>query len=400
MPVMPWRKVMIKKLQRKFILITVTILFVVFTAVVIVMNSVNYVSMVNSLSHKIDMVLEDNGRPQNHGEAPFSARYFKVIVDGDNISVDLNRVATVDEEEALIAYRASKHDSGFYENFYYKRIADNNKIVYVFMDASMERQSFNNFMIISIAVSLGGLILISSLVIIFSKIVTKPILESYQARKEFVTNINHEIKTPIAIIKATNEVIELEQGPSEWTQMIDKETIRMDELLKKIMFISKLDEDSFKLQKQLVCFSDIVTEISDSFKLLAVSNGKTIETNIEDGINLYGETTMLGELISTLLDNAIKYAKDKTKINLNLFKQGRLIYLDVSNDVDRIEVGEHNYLFERYYRKEELSSHQQGYGLGLSIAKTITTLHGGKIKAISENNHSIKFEVIFEDKKK
>lgn len=101
------------------------------------------------------------------------------------------------------------------------------------MESSMERQSFNTFMLISILVSLGGLILISSLVIIFSKIVTKPILDSYQAKKEFVTNINHEIKTPIAIIKATNEVIEMENGPSEWTRMIDKETIRMDDLLKK-----------------------------------------------------------------------------------------------------------------------------------------------------------------------
>ena len=76
MPVIPWRKVMIKKLQRKFILITVTILFVVFTAVVIVMNSVNYASMIGNLSHKIDMVLENNGRPQNHGEAPFFCKIF------------------------------------------------------------------------------------------------------------------------------------------------------------------------------------------------------------------------------------------------------------------------------------------------------------------------------------
>lgn len=390
---------MIKKLQKKFILITVGVLIFVFSAVVIVMNIVNHASMLNSLSHKIDMVLDDNKKPQDHGEAPFSLRYFKVIVDGENVSVDLRRVATVDEEEALMAYQATKHDVGFYESFYYKKINQDNTTIYVFMDSSMERQSFNNFMIISISVSLGGLILISSLVIIFSKIVTKPILESYQARKEFVTNINHEIKTPIAIIKATNEVIEMEQGPSEWTQMIDKETIRMDELLKKIMFISRLDEDSFKLQKQLVCFSDIVSEITESFKLLAKSNGKEIEFSIEEKIKLYGETTMLGELVSTLLDNAIKYAKDKSRIKLNLFKQGRLIYLDVINEVDRIEVGQHNYLFERYYRKEELSSHQQGYGLGLSIAKTITSLHGGKIKAMSENNHSIKFEVIFEENK-
>lgn len=112
---------MIKKLQRKFILITVTILFVVFMAVVIVMNSVNYVSMIGNLSHKIDMVLEDNGRPQNHGEAPFSARYFKVIIENDNASVDLRHVATISEEDALLAYQTVRKDKGFYNSYYYKK---------------------------------------------------------------------------------------------------------------------------------------------------------------------------------------------------------------------------------------------------------------------------------------
>lgn len=121
MPVILWRKVMIKKLQRKFILITVTILFVVFMAVVIVMNSVNYVSMIGNLSHKIDMVLEDNGRPQNHGEAPFSARYFKVIIENDNASVDLRHVATISEEDALLAYQTVRKDKGFYNSYYYKK---------------------------------------------------------------------------------------------------------------------------------------------------------------------------------------------------------------------------------------------------------------------------------------
>lgn len=387
---------MIKKLQRKFILITVAILFVVFSAVVIVMNSVNHASMIGNLSHKIDMVQEYDGRPQDHGEAPFSARYFKVIILNDNVSVDLRRVATVSEEEALLAYQTVKKDKGFYNSYYYKKIVQTNKTIYVFMESSMERQSFNTFMLISILVSLGGLILISSLVIIFSKIVTKPILDSYQAKKEFVTNINHEIKTPIAIIKATNEVIEMENGPSEWTRMIDKETVRMDELLKKIMFISKLDEDNYKLTKVSMSISDVAQEVSESFNVLASSNGKQIETKIEPNLMITGEVSMIGELISTLLDNAIKYASDNSIIKLNLYAHGKYICLDVLNNVDKIEPGDHNYLFERYYRKEDMSKHKQGYGLGLSIAKTITELHGGKIKAISDDDHSIKFSVIFD----
>lgn len=387
---------MIKKLQRKFILITVTILFVVFMAVVIVMNSVNYASMIGNLSHKIDMVLEDNGRPQNHGEAPFSARYFKVIIENDNASVDLRHVATVSEEDALLAYQTVRKDKGFYNSYYYKKIVQTNKIIYVFMESSMERQSFNTFMLISILVSLGGLILISSLVIIFSKIVTKPILDSYQAKKEFVTNINHEIKTPIAIIKATNEVIEMENGPSEWTRMIDKETIRMDDLLKKIMFISKLDEDNYKLTKVSMSISDVAQEVSESFNVLASSNGKQIKTEIEPNLMITGEVSMIGELISTLLDNAIKYASDDSIIKLNLYAHSKYICLDVQNNVDKIEPGDHNYLFERYYRKEDMSKHKQGYGLGLSIAKTITELHSGRIKATSDDDHSIKFSVIFD----
>lgn len=385
---------MIKSLRRKFILVTISVLFFVFLVVVVVMNSINYASMVNNLDHRIDMVSDDLKRPNDHGEAPFSARYFKIILNGDEVSVDLRHVATIDEKYALNAYNSVKKDSGFYNNFYYKKISNSTNTIYVFMDSSMENENFKSFMLISILVSIGGLIVISGLVIIFSKIVTKPIIENYQAKKEFISNINHEIKTPIAIIKASNEVIELESGKSEWTETIDKETIRMDELLKKLMFISKMDEDNLKMVKTNVNLADVAMELVSSFNALSKKENKEITANVLN-CSIYAEEMLVGELISILLDNAIKYSRDESRILLNIYNQGKYVHLEVINEVDKIEVGEHNYLFERYYRNEDIAKHKQGYGLGLSIAKTICELHNAKIKCSSENDHTIKFEVIF-----
>lgn len=400
---------MIKKLQRKFILITVTILVVVFSSVVLTMNLLNYNSMVNNLENKINLVENNFDKNENNTqnqkpdkpdnghkeEEEFTTRYFKIIEKDGQISIDLSHIASVDSSYATSAYTSiNNSNKGFYNNFYYKKSLSNNTVTCIFLDASMEQNNFNTFMLISIFVSLGGLIIISSLVIIFSKIATKPILDNYQAKKEFISNINHQIKTPLAIIKASNEVIELENGKSEWTQTIDTQIDKTDDLFKKLMFISKLDEDSIKVNKVDVNLDQVAFEIENSFSILAKKESKTIISNIQKDIVIKGDSLLLGELISILLDNAIKYSKENSSINLNIYKQGKNAHIEVINQVENIDIGDHSYLFERYYRDEEISKHKQGYGLGLSIAKTIAQIHKGKIKSESKDNHSIIFEVI------
>ncbi len=388
---------MIKKLQRKFILITVAVLIVVFSSVVITMNLLNYNSLVSSLNHKIELVQNDFDKKDNpniHKEDEFTTRYFKIQDNNGNITIDLSHIASVDTTYASKAYTdINNSDSGFYNNFYYKKSVSNMVTTYIFLDSTMEKNNFNTFMLISIFVSLGGLVIISSLVIIFSKIATKPILDNYQAKKEFISNINHQIKTPLAIIKASNEVIELENGQSEWTQTIDKQTDKMDDLLKKLMFISKLDEDSIKINKTDVNLSQIAIEVENSCSILAKKENKNIQTNIQENVIIKGDSLLLGELISILLDNAIKYSLENSTIDLIIYKQGKSAHIEVKNEVSNIEIGDHSYLFERYYRDQEISQHKQGYGLGLSIGKTITQIHKGKIKSESKDNHSIIFEV-------
>lgn len=110
------------------------------------------------------------------------------------------------------------------------------------------------------------------------------------------------------------------------------------------MFISKLDEDNYKLTKVSMSISDVAQEVSESFNVLASSNGKQIKTEIEPNLMITGEVSMIGELISTLLDNAIKYASDDSIIKLNLYAHSKYICLVVQNNVDKIEPGDHNYL--------------------------------------------------------
>lgn len=382
---------MIKKLQWKIVLITISVLFAVFSSVLIVTNLVNYNNLKRNASHRIDMILEDknNFKPS---EVIFSSRYFKVInVDG-NFEVDLKNIVSIDNEEAIILYNKVSKREGVYRNFYYKKYSTDN---YIFLDISMEKDSFYSFLITSILVMLSGLLLISLFVIFFSKLAAKPMIESARERKEFISNINHQIKTPIAIIKSTNELIEMENGKTEWTEIIDNETSKMDELLRKVIFISCFDEENFKVYKEKINFSQIIKEIVDTFFVLLEKNNKKIELNILDDLYIFGEETLIGELISILIDNSIKYSINDSTIHIELFKINKQIKFKIINEVEFVKIGEHNSFFDRYYRDKELGNEKKGYGLGLSFAKTITLIHNGKIKSYSENNHSIIFEITF-----
>lgn len=387
---------MIKKLQKKFILVTISILLVVFSSVLLAINLINYNNIKKNAEAKIEMVLNID-RPGMFSETPFSARYFKVIYIDDRIHVDLNHIITIDEREAKKMASLITKEEGFYENFYYKVLKQDdikeNKIIF-FLDTQMERESFISFMKTSILITFGGLLIISSLVIIFSKLVTKPILEGYQERKEFISNINHEIKTPLAIIKGTNEIIELEYKKSEWTKIIDEQTNKMDELLKKALFISKMDEDKLSLNKVEFNYSEVIKEVVSPFEVLAIKDNKKIILDIEDNINIIGEESLMGELVSILVDNAIKYSIPSSDIKVSLNKHSKNIILKVRNNVSNTNIGEHNYLFERYYRNEDLANNKHGYGIGLSMANTIVKLHNGKIKCYSKDGKSMTFEVI------
>lgn len=187
----------------------------------------------------------------------------------------------------------------------------------------------------------------------------------------------------------------MEVGENEWIRSIKNQVKRLSELTGKLVFLSKMDEESNILNFEDFSLSDAVSETAFPFETMAKAQNKELSISIEPNIIYRGDEYSIRRLVSVLLDNAIKYSPDGGKTELSLSSDGKRKRLRVKNSVEKIEKGDHSVLFEPFYRSDESRNSQTGgHGIGLSIAKAIVTAHKGKISAHSEDGKSIEFTVI------
>ena len=233
------------------------------------------------------------------------------------------------------------------------------------------------------------------LVVVFSKMVFKPVAESDRKQRQFITDAGHEIKTPLTIIDANTEVLEMEHGESQWTQSIRGQVKRLSALTANLIALSRLDEGGRQLQKLEFSLSDAVSETARSFQALAMTQEKSLDARITPNLTYRGDEAAIRQLTGILLDNALKYSDGPGQICLSLKPRGRSgCTLTVTNTVQGLEPGDLNCLFERFYRADRSrNSVTGGYGLGLSIARAIVSAHKGKIGAESPDGKSLTIHV-------
>lgn len=214
--------------------------------------------------------------------------------------------------------------------------------------------------------------------------------ESYAKQKRFITDAGHELKTPLTIISSNTDVLEMTQGENEWTASIKSQVKRLAKLTNDLVSLSRLDEENSKLIMTDFSLSDAVTEALEPYKKLAEQNGKRLDAFVQLNISYTGNEDSIRKLVGILADNAIKYSSVGGAITVSLKQSGRGAALQFSNPVDSIEKGNHDIMFERFYRSDESrSSETGGYGIGLSIAKAIVLSHRGKIGARSDDGRSL-----------
>lgn len=405
---------MIKKLRRRFILIMIISIALVLGGMMSAINIANYHSVNVKVDEKIAVIIENNGvfpkkqeRPiddkfpinKMSAEAPFDTRYFTVKLNEENtvISVNTSMIAAVSTEMAVYyANQLCESDktSGFIDNYKYTCVDNIDGRMYVFLDCERELSTFYNFLIVSILASVVGILLVYLLVLFFSKIVFKPVAESYEKQKRFITDASHEIKTPLTIIDAATEIIEMENGENEWSASIKNQVKRLAALTEKLVFLSRMDEESTKLIMLDFSISDAVLEVARGFEAVAQAQSKTLEIDIDDGLSYYGDENTIRQSVSLLLDNAMKYSDDNGTISVSLKANGRNRVITVKNSVEKIERGRHDELFERFYRVDSSrNSETGGYGIGLSVVKAIANAHKGKVSCFSENEKTISFKI-------
>lgn len=239
----------------------------------------------------------------------------------------------------------------------------------------------------SVAICAVGIILsvwISSLV---SRRLVKPIQEMLDEQHDFISDVSHELKTPLAVINANAEALESESGENKWVGSIKSESLRMSGLINELLAASRLEKSDSQNTFTRIDLSSIVNETVMTFDAMAFERGVIIDTNIHDGVFVEGNSEKLHRLAGILLDNAVKYVNKNGRITVDLYTRFANTVLEVANTGSYIEKDQAKKIFERFYRIDESRTTEgkyKSYGLGLSIARTIVEEHGGNISVTSK----------------
>lgn len=335
-------------------------------------------------------------------ETPYQSRYFTVSFneDGSVEYIDTGKVVAIDtesaQEYAIEVYRSGT-GNGFYDVYRYGVFEnyDDGTALVIFLDCSKELSNLSASIVFSVILSCIGILSVLILVVISSKFFLKPVYESYMKQKQFITDAGHEIKTPLAIIDANLELIEMENGESEWTGSIRNQVQRLTSLTADLITLSKLEEND-KIIMEKFSLSDIVCEVIEPFIIPAVSHHKTLDYDVDTNIEFCGDEKSMRRLVDILLDNAVKYTPENGRIFAELKRHDKSIVLTVKNDAENLKAGDMPYLFDRFYREDKSrNSSVKGYGIGLSVAKAIVETHKGKISAKSPDGKIFIITAVF-----
>ena len=256
------------------------------------------------------------------------------------------------------------------------------------MDTTVSEGGLNTLLRNVLIIGGAAMLVLFFISLVLSKHIIRPLEENDQRQRQFISDASHELKTPVAVISTNAELLAREIGENEWLSNICCENERMGELVTQLLDLSRTENAEAPMEQ--VDFSRIVTGEALTLETLAFDCGRAFLTDIEGGIILAGNRSQLTQLVSILLDNAIRHAA-ANEIGISLKRQGHHAVLSVINDGDEIPQDKLEHLFDRFYRVDEArNSEGRHYGLGLSIAKAAAEKHGGSI-AVSCRDGKVRF---------
>ena len=431
---------MIKRLRNRFIRIAMLSVTAVMLLLTVILNAANYVSTDSDLKQTISLIYENEGTiprsrfqpssgsdsadaptpPESSStsdapglpdlqssqdvqappddkvarregpftaETPFSTRFFvlRYTSDGTLTEANLDNIASVKTDDtqsylsAALAHGAGYGYCGSYR-FFVAQTDDGGNIA-IFLDSYQSLRSMRTVLVWSLIADAACILLVFLLVVLLSRRAIDPVVRSAQQQKQFITDASHELKTPITVIATSLKVLEMETGRQKWIDKAMAQTEKLTSLVNSLVTLSRMDEEDSPLRMEDFPVSDAVRETAESFVDFAASKGHELRLSITDNLTYRGDEYAVRQLVSILLDNAVKYALPDSPIEFSLEKAKRGVVLRSSNACEDVAPADAQKLFDRFYRADPSRSSGSGFGIGLSISRSIAAGHHGSIRA-------------------
>ena len=399
---------MIKELRRRFVLINMAFVISILSAVLGVFYYANskrierqtVLSLMQAIDHDRQGRLPDKvefGRRPPKNLPPLIPSFVVTINNRSSIdNIKENNITVTKELASTLVKLAEAGDSSEGElkdySLRYLKVTNAEGIKIGFADQSYERNNLRTLFMSCFWVFLGAVILFFILSMYLSRLALRPVENAWRMQNQFIADASHELKTPLTVILANLQILALHKEctvreQQKWLDNTKEEAERMKQLVEELLFLARSDAESVQTPqsaKESLDFSDMVLNGVLLFESVAFEHKVNLENEIEAGIRLEGWEASLKQLITILLDNACKYAGKQGSVFVSLKKTSHNAVLTVQNTGDPIPEKERDHVFERFYRTDKSRVRKEGgYGLGLSIAKTIVDHHKGRISLTS-----------------
>lgn len=402
---------MIKNLRKKFIIVNMLLILLVLIIVFIALYLTNYQQLKNESYETMRRALEDQRSQspkfelgQNPPDKPRPyIPVFQVLLDnqGDILYFSNEAEVSYEELQTIVSLALGQNSQlGIIKSFNLRFLSQNTPegLKIAFADQSYEFSSLRNLVITSFMVGIGALAAFYIISMFLSNWALRPVAKSWEQQKRFVADASHELKTPLTVILANNDILlkhkeDTIESQLKWVNNTGDEAQRMKKLVDELLFLAKSDDSlAIGMNKKLLNFSDLALNCLLHIEPVAYEQAIILESDISADIKLKGDEGQLRQLIMILLDNACKYTEPAGTITVKADTLSDKARLRVSNTGNHIPKEDIAHIFDRFYRVDKSRS-KVGYGLGLSIAKNITENHNGKISAESDPLNGTTFSV-------
>ena len=397
---------MFKKSRRKIVASIMAVLVLLWIGTLCIIYACSYYEVLNRSRDMLERHIKqyrlswERPMPGGHGEPPSPGRgeppfenppayrlstFYSVALSTDGTDVlEVSNSQTemyADDELAEIAREIVNSGSrdGMKRNLIYQMADKGGYLLVAFMDNTVMQESMTT--LFRYTLMFGGVVILALffLAVYLARRIVRPLEESYEKKKQFISDAGHELKTPVSVVNANAELLSREIGDNQWLDNIRYENDRMGLLVGQLLELARTEQVAPR--KEHLDFSRLVGGEALPFESVAYEKEMPLRCEIKEGLYVSGNDAQLKQLVAILLDNALRHGEKGKEIALSLRAERGSAALSVINAGEEIPPEQRKQLFERFYRMDAARNGDgQHYGLGLSIAKAITEVHGGRIR--------------------